>query len=96
VSAGLKGDVIDVTEATTGNVVGPRMISGSCTTAVSEADYGFVVSQFRSRMRSLTFRSAGTWWALLLVQTWIYVIPQRLVAPLHSHGPDSRHRYFTH
>jgi hypothetical protein len=62
VSAGLKGDVIDVAEATTENVVGPWMISESCTTAVSKADYGFVVSQFRSRMRSLTFRKR---WSLV-------------------------------
>jgi hypothetical protein len=54
VSAGLKGDVIDVAEATTENVVRPWMIYGTCTTAVSE--YGVVVSQFRSPMRSLTFR----------------------------------------
>jgi hypothetical protein len=56
VSAGLQVDVRDVAEATTENVVGPWMISEICTTAVSEADYGFVVSQFRRHMRSLTFR----------------------------------------
>ena len=62
VSAGPEGNVIDITEATTENVVGPWMTSESCMTAVSEADYFFVVSQFRSRMRSLTFRKR---WSLV-------------------------------
>jgi hypothetical protein len=62
VSAGLKGDVIDVAEATTKNVVGLWMISESCMMAASETDYGFVVSQFRSRMRPLTFRKR---WSLV-------------------------------
>ncbi|KAF2731484.1 hypothetical protein EJ04DRAFT_514584, partial [Polyplosphaeria fusca] len=35
-SEGLKGDVIDVTEATEVNVVGCRITSPCCTTAVSE------------------------------------------------------------